>query len=124
MQLLYYVVILFGLRNAFCSDNKNLVSEAMINLAKSLTGEHRSSFQIRKKPESNVIFRKQKFDFLLKTMIDSKNRPSFLMKTTSTNEEPQPRVQTENGLVIGETNADSHAFYSVPYAKPPLGPRR
>ncbi|CAK8690998.1 unnamed protein product [Clavelina lepadiformis] len=35
-----------------------------------------------------------------------------------------PQVRIKTGLVTGETVPGSHAFYSIPYAKPPLGPLR
>ena len=37
---------------------------------------------------------------------------------------PRPQVLVKNGHVIGETISGSHAFYSVPYGKPPVGPLR
>ena len=37
---------------------------------------------------------------------------------------PRPEVRVANGLVTGETVAGSHAFYSIPYGKPPIGPLR
>ena len=35
-----------------------------------------------------------------------------------------PVVNTTSGMVMGQTNKDSHAFYSVPYAEPPVGDLR
>ena len=32
-----------------------------------------------------------------------------------------PLVETKHGMVLGQTNEDVHAFYSVPYAQPPIG---
>ena len=37
---------------------------------------------------------------------------------------PHPQVKINSGLVIGETVNESHAFYSIPFAKPPVGPLR
>ena len=37
---------------------------------------------------------------------------------------PRPEVLIKNGRVIGETILGSHAFYSVPYGKPPVGSLR
>lgn len=31
----------------------------------------------------------------------------------------QPQVSTKNGILVGKTLEHSHAFYGVPYAKPP-----
>ena len=35
-----------------------------------------------------------------------------------------PVVETTVGKVMGSTNRDSHSFYSVPYAEPPVGELR
>nr|XP_009857808.1 acylcarnitine hydrolase-like [Ciona intestinalis] len=35
-----------------------------------------------------------------------------------------PQVKVGNKLIIGSTLAESHAFYSIPYAKPPTGDLR
>lgn len=35
-----------------------------------------------------------------------------------------PVVDTTSGMMMGQTNSDSHAFYSVPYAEPPVGELR
>ena len=32
-----------------------------------------------------------------------------------------PLVDTTSGMVMGQTNKESHTFYSVPYAQPPVG---
>ena len=42
----------------------------------------------------------------------------------STSKATGPRVQTNEGLVIGETAENSHAFYGVPYGAPPNGTKR
>ena len=42
----------------------------------------------------------------------------------STSKATGPRVQTNEGLVIGETTENSHAFYGVPYGAPPNGTKR
>jgi len=35
-----------------------------------------------------------------------------------------PRVQTNDGVVIGDMTPDSYAFYGIPYAAPPTGSKR
>ena len=35
-----------------------------------------------------------------------------------------PTIDTTSGMVMGQTNKDSHAFYSIPYAQPPVGELR
>jgi len=30
-------------------------------------------------------------------------------------------IETQHGMVLGQTNEDVHAFYSIPYAQPPVG---
>ena len=42
----------------------------------------------------------------------------------STSKATGPLVQTNEGLVIGETTENSHAFYGVPYGAPPNGTKR
>lgn len=35
-----------------------------------------------------------------------------------------PEISTENGIITGVTYPESHAFYSIPYAQPPIGELR
>ena len=35
-----------------------------------------------------------------------------------------PEVSTEAGTFVGQTNENSHAFYAIPFAEPPLGKLR
>ena len=37
---------------------------------------------------------------------------------------PRPKVQIKNGLITGETISESHAFYSIPFGKAPVGSLR
>ena len=37
---------------------------------------------------------------------------------------PRPHVAVKNGLITGETISGSHAFYSIPYGKAPVGALR
>lgn len=36
----------------------------------------------------------------------------------------RPQVAIRNGIITGETIQGSHAFYSIPYGKAPVGPLR
>ena len=45
-------------------------------------------------------------------------------ETRQSSSKTGPRVQTNEGLVIGETTENSHAFYGVPYGAPPTGSKR
>ena len=35
-----------------------------------------------------------------------------------------PEVTTEVGTFVGQTNKNSHAFYAIPFAEPPIGELR
>lgn len=35
-----------------------------------------------------------------------------------------PEVQIKNGIVVGTTFPEAHAFYSIPFGKPPMGEKR
>ena len=35
-----------------------------------------------------------------------------------------PEVATEAGTFVGQTNENSHAFYAIPFAEPPVGKLR
>lgn len=52
------------------------------------------------------------------------NDPSSFLKGSDSVNLGSPTVRVENGLVVGRTVDECHAFYSVPYAKAPVGRQR
>ena len=111
-----FLIVLAG--NFFqTSANTNPIADAFASLIKELSAEIQP-----KNLENGVINKPDRPD-----SINSRNHHQVASITDFVEIAPPlvpPKVQTNSGLLTGEINEHSQAFYSVPYAAPPTGNRR
>lgn len=120
MSLQNCLIVLVLWSFTFYAAGEEIISETFIELANKLASEQSSSYS---NFDSGLVHRQTGFDIPIKSIVQSKKNTSPHI-FNNVREELPPKVRTINGLVIGKTNGDSHAFYSIPFGKPPIGPKR
>ena len=116
-----YIVVAFACFSHHCSASSNRLAEVLIE---STVAQLKSSARKLLGEEAGNEFAESVKSFLLPPNYRSAPNSNNYYNRLERRAEYQPRVRTNDGVVIGKMTGDSHAFYGIPYAAPPIGTRR